>query len=259
VPDRLHCEWLTTPTGDAAPYVLLHGFTQNTQAWGSFADRLAGRHAGRRAVLGVDLPGHGGSDEVRADLPGTADLLAASIPPGIVVGYSMGGRVALHLALRHPQVVTGLVLISTTAGIDDADERAARRVDDERLADRIESIGVDEFLTEWLSKPLFAGLGPERSHRDARRRNSAAGLASSLRMCGTGTQRPLWDELPLLACPTLVVVGAEDPKFRSLGERLRVAIGPTAELVTIADAGHNAPLQRPEETAAAIGARTDRW
>lgn len=253
--DRLHREWLTAPTAETAPFVLLHGFTQNAQAWGPFADRLADR----RAVVGVDLPGHGRSDRVRADLPGTADLLAASIPPGIVVGYSMGGRVALHLALRHPQVVTGLVLISTTAGIDDADERASRRADDERLADRIESIGVDAFLTEWLSQPLFAGLDPERSRRDARRMNSAAGLAASLRMCGTGTQRPLWDELPRIACPTLVVVGAEDAKFRSLGERLSGAIGPAAELVVIAGAGHNAPLELPEETAEEIGARTDRW
>lgn len=255
MPDRLHTEWLAPPTDDAAPFILLHGFTQTLRAWGPFADLLADQ----RGVLGVDLPGHGGSAGAEVDLAGTADLLAASIPPGIVVGYSMGGRVALHVALRHPEVVTGLVLISTTAGIDEADERAARRADDERLAARIESIGVDAFLVEWLAQPLFAGLDPDRAGLDARRANTAAGLASSLRRCGTGTQTPLWKDLDRLACPTLVVVGAGDTKFRSLGERLCHTIGAHAALTVIADAGHNAPLERPLETAQAIAVHTERW
>lgn len=255
MPDRLHTEWLATSTDDAAPFVLLHGFTQTLRAWGPFADRLAER----RGVLGVDLPGHGGSAGVEVDLTGTAELLAASIPPGIVVGYSMGGRVALHLALRHPEVVTGLVLLSTTAGIDDADERAARRADDERLATRIGTIGVDAFLVEWLAQPLFDGLDPDRAGLDARRANTAVGLASSLRLSGTGTQSPLWDELWRIACPTLVVVGARDARFRSLGERLCRSIGERAALAVIDDAGHNTSLERPRETATAIVSHTDRW
>lgn len=255
MPDRLHTEWLAPGTDDTSPFILLHGFTQTLHAWGTFADRLADR----RGVLGVDLPGHGGSAGVEVDLVGTAELLAASMPPGIVVGYSMGGRVALHLALHHPEVVTGLVLLSTTAGIDDADERAARRADDERLADRIESIGVEAFLVEWLAQPLFAGLDPERAGLAARRTNTAAGLASSLRHCGTGTQSPLWNDLDCLTCPTLVVVGAGDAKFRSLGERLCRSIGARAELAVIADAGHNAPLERPTETAESITTHTRRW
>ncbi|MBU3701670.1 MAG: alpha/beta fold hydrolase [Acidimicrobiia bacterium] len=263
VPDRLHTEWLAPSTDDAAPFILLHGFTQTLHAWGPFADHLADHRADhradRRGVLGVDLPGHGDSTEVEVDLAGTAELLAASIPPGIVVGYSMGGRVALHLTLRHPEVVTGLVLLSTTAGIDDADDRAERRADDERLADHIETVGVDTFLVEWLARPLFAGLDPDRAGLDARRANTAAGLASSLRLCGTGTQTPLWDELPRITCPTLVVVGARDPKFRSLGERLCHSIGAHAALTVIADAGHNAPLERPAETATAIAAHIERW
>lgn len=253
--DRLHTEWLAASTDATTPFVLLHGFTQNARSWGPFADRLATG----RGVLAVDLPGHGGSAGIDADLTGTAELLASSIPPGIVVGYSMGGRVALHLALRHPDVVTGLVLISTTAGIDDADERAQRRADDERLADRIEEIGVDRFLAEWLSGPLFADLGDEQARLGQRRTNTAAGLASSLRRCGTGTQFPLWDELGRIDCPTLVVVGARDEKFRSLGGRLMQSIGSAAELVVIADAGHNAPLERPDETADVITDRTRRW
>jgi len=255
VPERLHTEWLVAPTDETDVFVLLHGFTQTARAWGPFADRLADR----RGVLGVDLPGHGGSAEVRADLAGTAELLATSAPKGIVVGYSMGGRVALHLALRHPEVVTGLVLISTTGGIDDAGERDERRSSDERLARRIETIGVDAFLTEWLAQPLFADLDPERAGMEVRRTNTAAGLAASLRDSGTGTQVPLWDDLSRLACPTLVVVGARDARFRALGERLCASIGAHAALEVIAGAGHNAPLERPEETAAVICARTDRW
>lgn len=246
--ERLHTEWLSPPVDGVTPIALLHGFTQNAAAWGEFGARLAAASP----VIAVDLPGHGRSDAVRADLATTADLVAAAIPRSIVIGYSMGGRVAVHLALAHPDHVTALVLVSTTAGIDDAAERARRRTADEELAARIESIGTDAFLTEWLAQPLFSTLSPEAAGLDARRTNTASGLASSLRLTGTGTQEPLWDRLHGVDRPTLVVVGEHDAKFRALGERLVEAIGATARLVVIGGAGHNAPLERPAETADAI-------
>lgn len=250
----LHSRRLVDPTAvaDADPFVLLHGFTQNADSWGEFADRLAAT----RPVVAVDLPGHGGSSEVRADIVGTTELVAASTPPGVVVGYSMGGRVALHLALQHASHVHSLVLVSTTAGLDAADDRADRRTADEHLADRIEMLGVDVFLDEWLSQPLFADLTPEAARVESRRTNTAAGLASSLRLCGTGTQDPLWDRLHEIGAPTLVVVGARDTKFRAIGDRLVDAIGANATLVVVDEAGHNAPLERPDEVATAILAWT---
>ena len=252
--ERLHAEWRTSPTVGGVPLVLLHGFTQTARAWGRFGDEL-----GPRPTLAIDLPGHGGSSQVRADLADTADLVAATLTaegarPATVLGYSMGGRVALHLALQHPEVVHELVLVSTTAGIDDADERAARRADDERLADRVEDIGVDAFLDEWLARPLFASLDDDAAGRDERRRNTTAGLASSLRLAGAGTQEPLWDRLAAIDVPTLVVVGGLDAKFTALGRRLVDTIGSNATLVVIPDAGHNAPLETPGATAAAMRA-----
>ncbi len=250
--DRLHALWLSPQRDHLPPVVLLHGFTQNARAWGTFGD-LLGAH---RPVLAVDLPGHGGSDAIRRDLPGTADLVAALLEdlptPAAVVGYSMGGRVALHLTLRRPELLDRLVLVSTTAGIDDEEERARRRADDESLADHIEQVGVDAFLDEWLAQPLFAGLDEASAGRAARRENSAAGLASSLRLCGTGTQTPLWGDLPGIEVPTLVVVGELDARFRVLGERLVRGIGANATLALVQGAGHNAPLERAVATLHAI-------
>ena len=227
---------------------MLHGFTQSARCWGPFAEILESTCS----VTAVDLPGHGASGDVRADLPTTAALVADRIGPSVVIGYSLGGRVALHLALARPDLVERLVLVSTTAGIDDVDERDRRRADDDRLADHIEEIGVDAFLDAWLAQPLFAGLTPEAALVDCRRNNTASGLASSLRLCGTGTQEPLWDRLSTIAVPVLVVVGERDDKFRILGDRLATSIGSNAAVIVIDDAGHSTPLERPEATAAAI-------
>jgi pimeloyl-ACP methyl ester carboxylesterase len=155
----------------------------------------------------------------------------------------MGARTCLHLALLRPDVVTALVLLGGTAGIDDPDERAARRTADDALADRLERIGTEAFLDEWLAQPLFAGLPPEgRGARSA----DAAGLAWSLRLAGTGTQEPLWSRLAELTMPVLVVAGERDARFRALGDRLVAGIGAGATMAVVPDAGHAAHLERPE-------------
>jgi 2-succinyl-6-hydroxy-2,4-cyclohexadiene-1-carboxylate synthase len=145
------------------------------------------------------------------------------------------------------------VLIGATAGIDDADERAARREADERLADHIEAVGVPTFIDEWLGNPLFAGLTEATAMRSDRLRNTAAGLAASLRATGTGTQTPLWDRLGEIECPTLVLVGEHDDKFTALGRRLVDAL-PSSELVVVPGAGHSVHLEQPDATVAAIAA-----
>lgn len=238
-------------TAPPPPVVLLHGFGQNGRCWGPFGEALAVAHE----VDALDLPGHGAAAVIEADLPTTADLVADSIRaarPAIVIGYSMGGRAALHVALAHPRKVAGLVLISATAGITDDDERAARVAADEALAAAIEADGVDAFVERWLALPLFAGLPPEMRFDDERRTNSARGLATSLRRAGTGTQEPLWGRLADLTMPVLLLAGAEDEKFTAIARHMAEAIGPNAALVVVDGAGHSVHLEQPTMTAAIV-------
>ena len=230
---------------------LLHGFAQNRGCWGSLPEHLGDRYR----VVAVDAPGHGDTSQTRADLDASADLAAAAIGRAVYLGYSMGGRVALHLALAHPELVDALVLISATAGLDTDTQRRARRADDERLAAHIEAIDVEQFLDEWLARPLFAGLDTSAQCRSERESNTAAGLASSLRLTGLGTQRPLWKNLPELTMPVLVVAGVNDPKFRDLARRLAQGIGSSATLAVIEEAGHTVHLEAPE----AFHAVLDEW
>lgn len=165
---------------------------------------------------------------------------------GTWLGYSMGGRYALHVALRHPELVERLVLVSTTAGIDDEAERAARRDSDEALARRLEEEGLEPFLRWWLAQPLFASLPAEAAQIERRLEGTATGLASSLRLAGTGTQEPLWHRLAELAMPVLVIAGSLDAKYLSLGRRLAESIGPSAAFEVVPGAGHSCHLEKPE-------------
>jgi 2-succinyl-6-hydroxy-2,4-cyclohexadiene-1-carboxylate synthase len=228
--------------------VLAHGFTQTGRVWGTLDHDLARDHE----VVTVDMPGHGRSSDVRATLVDGALLLGRVGGPAAYLGYSMGARFCLHLALACPQAVRSLVLISATAGIDDPDERRARRAADAALADRLdpgrpgeEAVTVEDFLREWMDKPLFAGIDPSAAGLEERRRNSGPGLASSLRLAGTGTQLPLWEKLGRLDMPVLAVCGEADTTFTELGRRLTDAIGPNATLAVVAGAGHAPHLQRP--------------
>ena len=179
-------------------------------------------------------------------------MIASAITPSIVIGYSLGGRIALHLALAFPDLVERLVLIGATGGIDNEEERKQRRVADESLADHLEEVGVDAFLDEWLSQPMFASLTAEQSFRELRATNSTAGLASSLRLCGTGTQAPVWDRLNTLTMPVLVLAGSNDEKFTQLGHRLVASIGNNASFQVIAESGHSAHLENPTATSTAV-------
>jgi 2-succinyl-6-hydroxy-2,4-cyclohexadiene-1-carboxylate synthase len=230
--------------------VLAHGFTQTAASWADVEHRLAVLDPDIDTAA-VDLPGHGTASDIITDLWGAADHLVEAGGTGAYIGYSMGGRVALHAALAHPDSIERLVLIGATAGIDDSIERAERRAHDDRLADRIEAIGMDAFIDEWLTNPLFAGLDERSELRADRLRNTVEGLASSLRTCGTGTQDSLWKRLDEIRCPTLVLVGERDAKFRALGERLVTAI-PDSQLTMIVDSGHSVHLEDPKATAAAL-------
>ncbi|MDQ6944868.1 MAG: alpha/beta fold hydrolase, partial [Actinomycetota bacterium] len=217
----------TRGTGD--PVVLIHGFTQSGRTWERLALRLGALHT----VITVDAPGHGGSAAVAADLAWGAELIGGAGGRAAYVGYSMGGRYALHLALTRPDLVTRLVLISTTAGIDDPGQRADRRRADDLLAERVERDGVEAFVAWWLSRPLFATLGLQDAALDTRLANTAAGLASSLRRAGAGTTEPLWARLGELSMPVLVVAGELDAAYLAHARRLADGIGDNATLLAV--------------------------
>lgn len=231
--------------------VLVHGFAQNRSCLGPLAGALAQHHR----TVRVDAPGHGGSDRHGdADLRSGAELLVDTGGPAVYLGYSMGGRLCLHAALAHPDEVRALILIGATAGIRDASERARRRAADDELAARLERIGLDAFLEEWLALALFDDL-PDWARFDRERRgNSVAGLAASLRRAGTGSMEPLWDRLAELRCPVLLLSGARDIRYGELGEAMALAIGPQARHVVIPDAGHAAHLVAPRATTEVVQA-----
>jgi len=235
----------------ATPITVVHGFAQNRHCLGPLSDALVELGP----VRAVDAPGHGGSAvHAAADLWRGAELLAATVRRGALVGYSMGARLSLHTALRAPEQVTSLVLIGGTAGIDDDDERAARRASDEELARRLERDGLERFVESWLALPLFAGLPAWARFDEQRRSNTVEGLAGSLRAAGTGSMEPLWESLARIRCPVLCVTGALDDRYGLLVERIVAAVGGPAEHVVIADAGHAAHLEQPRATASAVTA-----
>ena len=199
----------------------------------------------------LDLPGHGDAAALTATLPEIAQMVLDALPrePVVVGGYSFGARVALHVALADPTRLSGLVVLSASRGIHDPEERSQRRARDEALAHHLETVGTEQFLSEWLSQPLFATLGPH-AESDTRS-HDAHGLAESLRRAGTGTQQWLGDRLTELAVPTLALAGELDPKFvaeaRAIGESVR-----DGRFVSIVSAGHAAHLEQPEQVARAI-------
>ena len=245
--------WEVRARGAGRPLLLLHGFTGRGTSW----DPHRAAFARRFRVVTVDLPGHGRSgfaEPSRMTVERTADDLAVILRrldavPASVVGYSMGDRIALRLAVAHPSVVNRLVLESPSAGIATAADRDARRVADEALAAKIEREGIADFVTTWERNPVFAThavLAPAlvARQRAIRRSNRPAGLAASLRGAGQGAMEPLFDRLASVAAPTLVAAGALDATGRSRAEQVAAGI-PGARLALLPDAGHTPHLERP--------------
>jgi 2-succinyl-6-hydroxy-2,4-cyclohexadiene-1-carboxylate synthase len=237
--------------------VLLHGFSGTHRAWDGVAGCL---HPQRYLPRALDLPGHGeAADAVRPiTFAGcVAHVLARSPERFVLGGYSLGGRVALHVALAAPERVRRLVLISTTAGIEDPAERAERRVVDHRLADELESVPFEDFIERWRTQPLFAEdpLEVGALAREDQRRNRPDALAAVLRGIGSGEMEPLWDRLSELTMPVTVLVGDRDAKFRVLGQRMVKSL-PQAELV-IVSGGHGLPLESPAAVADQIALKAD--
>jgi 2-succinyl-6-hydroxy-2,4-cyclohexadiene-1-carboxylate synthase len=232
--------------------VLLHGFSGTHRAWDGVIAELDPQ---RYRPLAIDLPGHG--EAIKLDGPITFDscvaaVLAQSPEHFALCGYSMGGRIALHVALAAPERVTRLVLISSSPGIEDSGERTERHDADRRLADELEAIPFEDFIERWRTQPLFAEEPPTVGllARADQRRNRPHALALALRGLGTGDMEPLWGRLADLPMPVTVVAGERDAKFRALGERM-AELARDGEMVLI-DGGHGLPLESPTAIAAVL-------
>ncbi len=236
----------TEVEGQGQRLVLVHGFTQTCHSWEPVATSLATD----RQVVRVDAPGHGRSGPACPMWAG-ADRLAETGGRAAYLGYSMGARLCLHLALADPEQVVALVLVGGNPGIEDPAERQQRRLADEALADQLERGGLEAFLHRWLANPMFAGLDPLAAGLDARLENTAVDLAASLRLAGAGAQDSLWSRLPELAMPVLVVAGERDPKV-PVSQAMARAIGDNAILALVEGAGHAVHLERPDTFTAVV-------
>jgi 2-succinyl-6-hydroxy-2,4-cyclohexadiene-1-carboxylate synthase len=231
--------------------VLLHGFTHTGASWEPVVAGLGERYR----ALTPDIRGHGSASARRpVDLAGVLDDLAAvALDEFVLVGYSMGGRLALHLSLARPETIGRLVLIGASPGLADPSERAARRAADEALAGELEHTTIEEFARRWARTPVLAGMPDEvaeRVHRD-RLRNTTSGLAAALRGLGTGALPSVWDRLDELTMPVTLVVGERDGKFGGLAREMAGRI-PQAELAVVPDTGHAVHLEAPERVAEII-------
>jgi len=245
--------------GQGETLVLCHGFTGSAENWRSLLERLSSQ----RRVIAVDLPGHGQTDVPAAafSMDGAIRILARvldhlNLAQVDLLGYSMGGRFALSFACQHPARVRRLILESASPGLRTPEERATRKASDDALAQRIEAQGVPAFVDFWEALPLWASQRslPQASRaelRQQRLRNHAAGLAGSLRGMGTGIMPPLWDALPALTQPVLLIVGEADSKFRAINREMHSAL-PNSLLVTIPGAGHTVHLESLDDYQATV-------
>lgn len=241
----LHC---TVEGAGLRRVVLVHGFTQTGRTWDDVARALGGDVE----IVRVDLPGHGGSGDVRLGFVETAAAIGQCGGKAVYVGYSMGGRLCLRLAVDRPELVAGLVLLSASPGIADPEEREARRRSDLRLAIDIKETGTDEFLHHWLAQPMFETVQPKPADIEARHANPPEGLVDALRQLGTGVQEPLWDRLGELAMPVLLVVGERDAKFVSIADRMAAQMSAGTRTAVLPGAGHAVHLDQPDACARLI-------
>jgi 2-succinyl-6-hydroxy-2,4-cyclohexadiene-1-carboxylate synthase len=241
--------------------VLLHGFTGSSASWGErVIDGLTGA---RLTPVLVDLPGHGrnsgsGDPPIITLDDALATVAAAGDWPTDLAGYSMGGRIALHFAAAYPERVSRLVLESASPGLATAEERAARRATDEDLASTLLRDGIEVFVDRWEAQPLFESRSAHDSaelarQRELRLQNDPASLASALRGLGTGALPSLWERLPEISTPTLLLVGALDRKFVEIAERM-AGVMADARVIRVEGAGHTVHLERPEAWLAAVTA-----
>ncbi|MEL6341964.1 MAG: 2-succinyl-6-hydroxy-2,4-cyclohexadiene-1-carboxylate synthase [Myxococcota bacterium] len=233
----------------------LHGFTGNGADFALLTPHLDA------SLVTPDLVGHGPAEPparlAEYTMHAETSRLASMMPTAMwVMGYSMGGRTALHLAVHHPERVLGLILIGATPGIVDPTARAARQIADARLADRIRAMPLETFLDEWSQKPIIASQRRiDTTHRAEmlarRRRSHPEGLANSLIGMGAGAMPPVWSALPSLSIPVLLLTGEADDKFTRIAVQMQERL-PDATHRIVQGAGHCAHLEQPARASAHI-------
>lgn len=251
--------------GEGVPVTLLHGFTLSGRSWQEVISKMP---AGWRWVV-PDLRGHGAT-RIPSGAPCTMDACTADLEMlwdhlGIerthLVGYSMGGRLALHVAARRPERVLSLLTIGAHAGLDE-EAREGRRQGDEALAQRIETHGLEAFIDYWSRLPLLAGVerrGPSFTAqlRAERMSNHVHGLAKSLRGMGAGGMEPVWDQLAQLKCPCTFVAGQLDHGYVASARRLASTVV-DGRVEVVQRSGHAVHLERPEAFAKVLTAHLAR-
>ena len=241
---------------NAPTLVLLHGFTGSAAGWGSHLNTFA--TYGLR-VIAFDMLGHGQSDapedpqryameHCQRDILAALEVLAIGRGEAVLLGYSMGGRIALYMAFSG--FFRALILESASPGLADPSERTQRRGNDETLAASIERDGIEAFVERWEQLPLFASqfrLPQEvrEALRTQRLANCTRGLAQSLRGVGTGAQPALHAQLPMLHLPVLLIAGELDRKFCAFARQMALAL-PQAQLCIVPEAGHTIHIEQPE-------------
>jgi 2-succinyl-6-hydroxy-2,4-cyclohexadiene-1-carboxylate synthase len=252
-------------SGEGEPVTLLHGFTLSGPNW----RELIAKVPGRWQWIMPDLRGHG-QTRTAPGAPCTMDACAADlrmlwdhlgVERSHVAGYSMGGRLALHVAVRLPERVRSLLTISAHAGLEEQ-ARAGRRQGDEALAERAERYGVEPFVNYWAAQPLFAGIERRGAAYQAQLRaqrlaNRPEGLAASLRGMGAGAMEPLWDELGGLTIPCTFVAGEDDAVYVAAARRLSTVVL-ASRLEIVPRAGHAVHMQRPAPMARILAAHLRR-
>jgi 2-succinyl-6-hydroxy-2,4-cyclohexadiene-1-carboxylate synthase len=259
----MHLHQKITGSGRGPVVLFLHGFIGSHRDWDSLIEGMNSSYC----CVAVDLPGHGQSKDnaepYSMDVTATAiiDLVdslgAASFS---IIGYSMGGRLALYLASIYAMRIDALVIESAAPGLKTDAERAERRAQDERWARLLEVEGMRPFLDAWYRQPLFASLAsrPELLENlvAGRSGNDPRELARALRGMGVANQRPLWDEWRANRIPTLVVAGERDPKYCAIGREM-ADICVSAKAVVVPGAGHNVHGEAPDDYNAAVRAFFD--
>lgn len=226
----------------------LHGFTGNRHDF----DAISHATVSNQQWVSIDMPGHGSMVKLSSRTEYTQESFAKEIdvilpPKSILLGYSMGGRMALHYAIHYPQKLSALILISASPGIADDAERENRKIADLELARKIEDIGIPSFLDEWQNQTLIRSQEniPEKirqAMRQERLKNDPYELALNLRGMGTGNMKPLWNELTNLSIPTLLVSGKNDSKYCGIAQQMKKLI-PNSIHKFIPDAGHMPQLE----------------
>jgi 2-succinyl-6-hydroxy-2,4-cyclohexadiene-1-carboxylate synthase len=238
----------------AKPLILfLHGFMGDSHEFNEVISFLSEQFC----YLTVDLPGHGrtrvmGGEECYT-MSNTAHALIhlldqLNVQNCFLVGYSMGGRLALYLTLHFPQRFSKIVLESTSPGLKTQGDRLERIQRDFELAKKLEETNFSTFLANWYNQPLFASLKNHpgfESLQHSRLQNNPFELANSLRNLSTGCQSSLWDKLQNHKNPLLLLVGEYDAKFIAINSEM-ARLCPFAQLAIVRNCGHNIHFECPK-------------